>query len=106
MVKTLQTHIEKIKQFDKNRIFWLRLSGFVAIAILLVIADITFFKVESLHWTLISIGLALSVVWWYWTMKMVKELLTHRLIEVEILSDIIKDIREIKEDIKKLDQTS
>jgi hypothetical protein len=106
MVKELKSHLEKIKKFDNDRILWLRLSGFVAIAILVIIFDLTFFKVEGVHWILISIGLILSVCWWYWTMKIIRELLSHRLAEVEILHNIVLDIREIKEDVKKLDQSS
>jgi hypothetical protein len=104
MVKQLQQHIQQIKQFDKDRIFWLRLSGFVAISILLIILDWTFLGFKTIHWSLISVGLILSVTWWYWTMKLVKELLNHRLAEIEILTDIIGDIKEIQKDVKKLDQ--
>jgi hypothetical protein len=39
-------------------------------------------------------------------MKIIRELLSHRLAEVEILHNIVLDIREIKEDVKKLDQSS
>lgn len=106
MVKTLQKHLNDIKQFDKDRIFWLRLSGFVAIAILLIVADWTLIGTNSVYWVLVSTGLVLSAIWWYWTMKMVRALLNHRLAEVEILSDIINDIKEIKQDVKNLDHTS
>ena len=104
--KTLNTHIQKIKEFDKTRIFWLRLSGFVAIVILIMIIDLSFFNVKSVHWILISSGLTLSVIWWYWTMKIVREILTHRVTEVEILTNIVDDIKEIKESVKKLNQDS
>lgn len=106
MVKQFQNHLKKIKQFDKARIFWLKLSGLVAIVIILIIIDLSFFNVPSIHWLLISIGLGLSVTWWYWTMKIIREILSHRIVEVEILTEIIKDIREIKEDVKKLDHNS
>ena len=106
MVKNLKTHLEKIKQFDKDRLLWLKLSGVVAFFISLIIINLLFFKVESIHWITISISLGLSVSWWYWTMRILQDLLNHRLAEVEILADIINDIKEIKNDVKKLDQKS
>ena len=103
MVKQLKKHIKEIERFDRNRIFWLRLSGFVVISILLVIVDWAFLGVNGIYWILVSSGLVLSVVWWYWTMKLVREILSHRMIELDILTGLVSDIQEIKQDVKKLD---
>jgi hypothetical protein len=106
MTTNLKSHITELEKFNKERIFWLRLSGFVAITILLTILDWTLLGQHSIHWVLVSLGLTLSVVWWYWTMKMVRTVIDHRVIEVEILSGLVTDIKEIREDVKKLDQKS
>lgn len=106
MIENLQVHIQKIKQFNKDRITWLRLSGFVIIAIFLTIIDWMFINNQNFNWLLISSGLLLSAIWWYWTMKLVRELLNHKTTEIEILSEIILDIKEIKKDIKNIDQNS
>ena len=106
MANKLQTHIEKIKKFNNDRTTWLRLSGFVVISIILIVIDWTIIGNEKIHWVLISTGLILSVAWWYWTMRLVRELLNNKLSEMEILSDIVNDIKEIKDDIKKIDQRS
>ena len=102
MVNTLKKHIKNLEQFDKHRIFWLRLSGFVAIAILLTVIDWALLGVNNIYWVLVSTGLVLSAIWWYWTMRLVKELLTHRMAEIQILSEIVSDIKEIKDDVKNI----
>jgi hypothetical protein len=71
---------------------------------LLIILDWTILGQNKTFWILVSLGLTLSVTWWYWTMKLVRKIIDHRLVEVEILSNIVGDIKEIREDIKKLDQ--
>lgn len=107
MVKnTLKNHTKEIHIFNKERVYWLRLSGFVAIAILLILADWAFIGIGSVHWVLIGTGLVLSVIWWYWTMKLVRQLLNHRMTEVEILSDIIDEIREVKKSVENLNAKS
>jgi hypothetical protein len=102
MKDNLKSHITELEKFNKERIFWMRLSGFVAISILLIVLDWTLLGQHSIHWVLISVGLVLAVTWWYWTMKMVRTVIDHRVIEVEILSDIVVDIKEIREDVKKI----
>lgn len=104
MVKNLNKHIQEIKQFDRDRIFWLRLSGFVAIVILLLVIDWAFLGINNFYWILVSVGMVLSATWWYWTMKLIRELLAHRLIEIEILSELVNDVKEIRKDVKKIDQ--
>ena len=104
MKQKLKSHVAELEKFNKERIFWLRLSGFVAISILLIILDWTILGQNKTFWILVSLGLTLSVTWWYWTMKLVRKIIDHRLVEVEILSNIVGDIKEIREDIKKLDQ--
>lgn len=103
MVKNLKTNIQKLKQFDQDRIVWLKLSGLALIVVILLIIDWSIFGTNKLYWILISFGLILSVSWWYWTMKLIRDLLKHRLVEMEILSDIVNDIKEIKKDVRNID---
>ena len=106
MTANIKSHVAELKKFNKERIFWLRLSGFVAISILLIVLDWTVLGKNNFHWVIVSTGLTLCVVWWYWTMRLVRKVIDHRVVEVEILSDIVSDIKEIREDIKKLDQNT
>jgi len=103
MANKLQLHIQKITEFNKDRITWLRLSGFVVITIILLALD-WIVGDKNLNWVLVISGLTLSAAWWYWTMKLVRELLNNKITEIEILSSIVSDIKEIKNDIKKIDQ--
>lgn len=105
MIRNLQYHVRQIRQFNKDRIVWLRLSIFVVIVITLLSAW-ALVSDRNLPWILVLSGMTLAAIWWYWTMKLVKELLMHRLREIDILSSLIEDIKDIKKDIKKLDKGS
>lgn len=105
MVKNLQAQIQKIQKFKKDRIIWLRLSVIVLIAIAVLIIDIAFIDNQKLHYLLVSCGLIISAAWWYWTMKLVRELIDHKLLEVELLAEIIDDIKSIKNNLKNIDHT-
>ncbi len=39
-------------------------------------------------------------------MRLIKEILNYQLSEIEILSDIVTDIQEIKKDVRNLDKES
>lgn len=103
MVDQLKQHIKNLEKFNKDRLFWLRLSGLVTISILLIIVNWTFVDTGKIYWILVSIGLILSAAWWYSTMRLIREIINHRLVEIEILSSIIEDIQEIKQDVRKFD---
>ena len=100
MVEQIQEHIRELKQYDRQRVFWLRLSGFVAIAILVAISDWNYIISNEYTWGWITLGLILSVVWWYWTMMLIRKLLHHREVESHILLQITKDIQKIKNEVK------
>jgi hypothetical protein len=98
--------LEKIKadllQFDIERKFWLLVSGFVAVAILSIIIGWNYILSNHLVWIIVSSMLTVSVLWWYWTMRVVRSVLSHRHSEVEILHDLIINIKEIKTEVSKL----
>jgi ABC-type bacteriocin/lantibiotic exporter with double-glycine peptidase domain len=98
--------LEKIKadllRFDTERKFWLLVSGFVATAIIMIIYKWNDILSNHLVWIIVSSMLTVSVIWWYWTMRVVRSVLRHRHSEVEILHDLINDIKEIKTEVSKL----
>ena len=106
MVNNIKTNLQKLKQFDQDRIVWLKLSGLAFLAVIIIIIDWLFFGVNKIYWVLVSLGLLLSMGWWYWTMKLIRDLLKHRIAELEILSDIVSEIKEIRKDVKNIDQRS
>lgn len=102
MQKLLQ-HQKNLKLFNQHRRGWLILSFFVVFVVLGII-----FKWEKIHssniilWAVVSLGLTVSVVWWYWAMRLMRILIDYRSEESEILLDIYKTIGEIKQDVKNL----
>jgi hypothetical protein len=102
MDKKISHHLTHLKLFDNQRKSWLVLSLFVVAAIVGIIYDWDGINQYHLLWAIASIGCTISVSWWYWTMKIIRTLIQHRQEESEILNDVVKCIREVKEDIKKL----
>jgi ABC-type bacteriocin/lantibiotic exporter with double-glycine peptidase domain len=94
-------HLKKLKAFNNQRKVWLLLSLFVMITIIIVTVDINYIQ-PNLLWTIVSIGVFIAAVWWYWTMRIIRQLIEHQQEESEILVDVVTTIREIKEDVKKL----
>ena len=91
---------EHLKAFDKQRKLWLVLSSFVIIAVSDIIFNWSSVTSSYLIWVFASVGLLVAVVWWYWTMRLLKQLINHRIEESEILHDIFLDIKDIKKEVK------
>jgi|LakMenEpi03Aug12_release.lakeMendotaPanAssembly.Ray.scaffolds.fasta_scaffold01693_65 hypothetical protein len=102
MANKLQQYRSKIKKINENQILWLRLSGFVVISIFIVLLGWNFLTDNTFIYIIIFSGLILSCFWWYLTIKLIKDLLNHRNTEVEILNEIIQELKVIKEDVKKI----
>lgn len=100
MEKNLSKHQDHLKAFDKQRKAWLALSAFVVIAVGDIIFNWSAVTTNYLVWVLVSCGLLVAVVWWYWTMRLIKQLINHRIEEAEILHDIVSDIKDIKKEVK------
>jgi ABC-type bacteriocin/lantibiotic exporter with double-glycine peptidase domain len=104
----MASKIEKIAQainnIDKERIFWLRVSVFVVFVILGIIWQWNSIQLYHVQWITVSLVLSLSVCWWYWTMRLIRLTLSHRKDEVEILGEIVNDIKIIKNNITKVDK--
>lgn len=102
MVELIKANIETLKTFDKQRKNWLKLSGVVFAAVLLIIIDWNHIRSSYWGWIAVSLGLIISVLWWYWTMGIIRKILISKQIESEILMDLVKDIKSIKQDVKKI----
>ena len=102
MDKKLSRHLNHLKLFNNQRKAWLGLSIFVIVAAGKIIFDQTVLDSHHYVWAMVSAGLIVSIVWWYWTMRLVRQLIDHRMEESEILVDIVNTIKDIKEDVKNL----
>lgn len=101
----LKEHVEDLHKIDNQRKGWLVLSAFVVSAITGIIFGWNWVHSNHLIWLFVSAGLILAVVWWYWTMRLIRHLIQHKVTESEILTEVIEDIRYIKNNlIKPLDK--
>lgn len=99
----LEQHVNEIKKLDQSRMLWLHLSSYIVISILIFLANWIFLDNNVVYLIVTASGLILTITWWYWTMKMIRQLLNHRITEAKILKAIIHDIRDVKKEIKKID---
>lgn len=106
MVELIKTNIETFKTFDKQQKSWLKLSVLFFVAILLIIIDWNHIRSSYWGWLTISLGVIVSIVWWYWAMTIIKKILISKQIESEILMELVQDIKSIKQDVKKINNDS
>jgi hypothetical protein len=102
MAPSLEKIKEDLLRFDAERKFWLVISGFFSSAIITIIYRWNDILSNHLVWITTASMLTISVIWWYWTMRVIRTILSHRRSEIEILHDLIIDIKEIKTEVSKL----
>ena len=98
----MKNHIKKLQKFDQERKSWLALSVVVAVGVLGINFGWNAVQTNHLIWVVASLGLIVAVVWWYWTMRLIRHLIESKLIESKILQEIVEDIRHIKDEVKNL----
>jgi hypothetical protein len=101
----INRHLKHLTLFDNQRRAWLVLSAFVSAIVLKIVYDWNKIEEHHLVWICVSLGLTVSIIWWYWTMRIIKELIQQRKEESEILYDIIVHIRDVQNEVKKLAET-
>ena len=101
MENKIQTQIQTLRQFEKERKLWMALSAGVLITIVFIIFDWPSLSQNNISWCVGAGGLLMSVVWWYWTMRITKELLTIKIQDRQILQEVIDDIKHIRKEILK-----
>lgn len=100
MDSKIKQNLKSLHNLNKQRICWLRVSGFVVVFSLLVIIGWNYLINSNLMWAAISIGILITAIWWYWTMSIIRKLIAFKTAEADMLHDVITEIREIKQDIK------
>lgn len=100
----LNTIITSLKKLNSERKVWLAFSSVVCLCILFLIFDWNCIQTLHLRAYVIAGGLMLSVAWWYWTMRLIRIILSHREEEFKILQEIVDDIKIIKKDITDLNK--
>lgn len=74
----------------------------VVVLIFVLLASFNLAKTDSLAigWVLIIMGLIGSIGWWIWTMSIIYQLIKQRIRETHLITDLIDQIRDIKNEIK------
>jgi uncharacterized membrane-anchored protein YhcB (DUF1043 family) len=104
-----QQELDKVKteidNANNQRRIWLFFSSLVFIGVLVYIIGwhwIHELNNPWLEWSLISIGLVITVNWWYWTMSVIKRNLYHQNKIVGVLEEVVSDVKEVKQNIQNL----
>jgi hypothetical protein len=102
MEKQVKKHLKELVQIDSQRKKLLLIGIFVVAMILTIITKWNDVDQYRVLWLIISFVLIVGVVWWYWTMSVIKQLIGHKLTESSILRELIVDIQIIKTEVKKV----
>jgi len=100
----IQAFLNKIKKYEKQRQLWMLLSV-VFVSFILGIAvewqQLVRLNIFEIWLAISSVLIITGICWWYWTMHVLKNILSERHGEIELLVDVSNDIRTIKEEVKK-----
>ena len=91
--------LKNLSETDAQRRKWLLWSSVVFIGIAIYIAFWNWIhELENpfIEWSFISVGLVITVNWWYWTMSSLSTLVRCIYTEYTILSEVTHDIEEVK----------
>jgi ABC-type dipeptide/oligopeptide/nickel transport system permease subunit len=102
MGNTLTRHLEELKHLTAERKAWMVLSALIITVVLVLVFDSNELRDSGLLWPVGTTGVLLAVVWWYWVMRTIRQLIKHREEETIVLIEIIDSVKEIREDIKSL----
>jgi hypothetical protein len=93
---------KSINKLNIERKLWLAFSGLVVFTSLFTVLFWYPRQAHHFQWIFVTLGIAVSMAWWFWTMRLIRIIMNHRLAEVEILQELIKDIRDIKNNVADL----
>lgn len=96
---------EELEKINNQRRKWLIASSIVFVGIISLIFTwewLNHLDSKIVWWMITSIMLIISINWWYWTMKVIRQLIYHQKLEFNLLSDIIIEIKSIKKDLDKV----
>lgn len=105
IIEENQRDLEKLH--DQRRM-WLWASSVVFWAIITIIFFwdwIDSLGSKSIWWFIVSCMLLLSINWWYWTMRVIRKLVSHQSVEYSLLKSILIDLAHVKKDIKKMSES-
>ena len=102
ITKNNKSQIEKL---NSQRRAWLYASSVVFVGIILLIFGWDFvdnFHTKKAWWAIVSLMLILSINWWYWTIRVIRMLIQQRRNEIDVLSELIVNIKLVKTEVSDL----
>jgi hypothetical protein len=105
----IKTFNEDIKKLNRQKTYWLILSGLVLFTVTLITIFWNFLL--GLHsnviWWFIGIsGIMIAVMWWWWTMSLINRIMMHQYQLIELLEEISTDIEYVKNEVSYLKPNS
>jgi hypothetical protein len=97
----LQAYKKKLQAFNWQRKGWLIFSCFIAVASAGIIFSWDRIVSDHFVWLTVSLEIMLSIIWWYWSMRLIRFVLQYKMEESIVLLDIIEEIRDIKKTIQR-----
>ena len=98
--RATKKYISDLNKIDLQRKFWLRISFFVVIAVVGVIYGWDNISNQWIKWILVSFSSTVSVVWWYWTMRLIRLNITQRKAEAREVERTINELHDAIDDFK------
>lgn len=105
--KLISEFKKDIIKLNNQRTHWLQFSSVVFIGVILTIVfseNINDLHSNTVWWAIGSIGLIVSINWWYWTLSLIRSVLHNQINVIILLNEITTDVREIKTEITELHQ--
>ena len=94
-----------LTKINDQRSLWLMLSSLVFVSVIAIIVSWNYLVLldsSLIWWSVISIGLTVTVNWWYWSMHLIRKLLHHQITVVDILVEITNEVKGIRDNINNI----
>jgi hypothetical protein len=101
MAKNINQSLDTLHSLNKERVFWLKISIFIVLTLLLTIFNWEYLADTNIVYILTSLGLTISIIWWFWTMMIIRKLITFKIAETELLKDIVDNVQYVREKLQK-----
>jgi hypothetical protein len=98
MDNRLKTQLLDLRKFDLQRKAWMVLSGIVMAVLAFVVFDHKHLVEYGLLWQIGVLAITVSAVWWYWAMRLISQLIQHRIAEIEVITDLHETLIIVKKE--------
>ena len=100
--KLLADHTEDLIEINNQRKNWLHASSFVFVGLIMIIFSWNWLHdpdTKYIWWVVASLMMIVSINWWYWTMRVIRKFMSHQHLELHIIVELCRDVREVRKEI-------